>query len=395
MPTNPLPAAGILLANSCSALGDSAQSMRVCLSHSRSALMKRTDLFINGEVYVGQYQGELPMSVPTVLADAESRNLRLALAALAPIEAELIQRTADTARVRLAIVVGTSTSGISDNEVVLAEQLQQGRSPSLNYARQTMSATAQAIKQYLGWQGPCYTVSTACSSSAKALACGQRLLAADVADYVLVGGVDSLARLTVNGFASLESISASICTPCGDKRDGINIGEAAVWFLLGREQADVNVISSGESMDGWHISAPHPEGDGARLAMQRALTAANLAPASIDYLNLHGTGTAQNDAMEIKAVRRLFENNLPLLSSTKHQTGHCLGAAGALEAHIAMCVLTDQHWLPLHSSTEIDPELSDMPYVRTANHNRALRYVMSNSFAFGGSNISLILGKAP
>ena len=151
-------------------------------------------------------------------------------------------------------------------------------------------------------------------------------------------------------------------------------------------------LAAGESMDAWHISAPHPEGNGAAEAMQKALDMANLKASDIGYLNMHGTSTVQNDAMEIKAVRKVFENIDVPLSSTKHKTGHCLGAAGAIEAYICQQILLDQSWLPLHHSGVLDPELDDQNYVLNTNLDKPIQYVMSNSFAFGGSNISIILG---
>lgn len=383
---------GILGAASVSALGSSAAQCRQALTQGTCQLTVRHDLLLSGDVWVGEYRGELSVSLPPVLAQYASRNLRLALQAYRQIDAVVTAHTASIPRHRLGIVIGTSTSGVSDNEAILATQLASSEPLRLSHTRQAMSATAQALQRCLGWQGPAYTVSTACSSSAKALASAQRLLNAGLLDAVLVGGVDSLASLTINGFACLESLSKTICQPCGAERDGINIGESASFFLLSREKAAVNLVAAGESMDAWHISAPHPEGDGAATAMQRALDAAQLSASDIGYLNLHGTGTPQNDAMEMRAVRRVFGRQSPPLSSTKHQTGHCLGAAGAVEAFIGYRVLCDQQWLPLHCAARLDSELADFDYVRDSALKQPLHYVMSNSFAFGGSNISLILG---
>ena len=152
------------------------------------------------------------------------------------------------------------------------------------------------------------------------------------------------------------------------------------------------LYGAGESMDAWHISAPHPEGEGAAIAMQRALASADIEPHQIGYVNLHGTATPQNDAMEIKAIRQVFQEHAVALSSTKHKTGHCLGAAGAIEALICTQVLKDQTWLPMHQHTDIDPELADQNYVSDAQLSKPIQYAMSNSFAFGGSNISLLFG---
>ena len=328
------------------------------------------------------------------MSGADSRNLRFALTALSQIETEIRAYTAQFSKQRLAVIIGTSTSGIADNESVLKVQFQQSVPQSVQHQKQEMGSLAEALQQYLGWEGPAYTISTACSSAAKALAAGQRLLNADLADAVLVGGVDTLCKLTLNGFDSLESLSNGICQPCGANRDGINIGEAAGLFLLSNAPAPVMLLSSGESMDAWHISAPHPEGRGAVEAMQNALNAAQLEAGDIGYLNLHGTSTPQNDAMEIKAVQTVFSDAAVALSSTKHKTGHCLGAAGAIEAFICQQVLLDQSWLPLHHAGELDDALVGQNYVLAPHLAAPIRYVMSNSFAFGGSNISLILGAA-
>lgn len=345
-------------------------------------------------VWVGASDQALLQAVPASLSGADSRNLRFALTALAHIETEIHAYTAQFPKHRLAVIIGTSTSGIADNEPTLKAQFQQSVPQSVQHQKQEMGSLAKALQQYLGWEGPAYTISTACSSAAKALAAGQRMLNANLADAVLVGGVDTLCKLTLNGFDSLESLSSGICQPCGANRDGINIGEAAGLFLLSKAPAPVMLLSSGESMDAWHISAPHPEGKGAAEAMQKALDMAQLQAHDIGYLNLHGTSTPQNDAMEIKAVQSVFSDVTVALSSTKHKTGHCLGAAGAIEAFICQQVLLNQSWLPLHHADELDDALAGQNYVLTPHLNTPIRYAMSNSFAFGGSNISLIFGTA-
>ena len=383
-------AVGIQFSAALSALGQNAAELQHALTNPENTLSQRGDLIAGRSVWVGASDQTLVQTVPESLNGVDSRNLRFALTALAQIETEIHAYTAQFAKQRLAVIVGTSTSGIADNESVLKVQFQQ----SVQHQKQEMGSLAEALQQYLGWEGPAYTISTACSSAAKALAVGQRLLNADLADAVLVGGIDTLCKLTLNGFDSLESLSNGICQPCGANRDGINIGEAAGLFLLSKAPAPVMLLSSGESMDAWHISAPHPEGKGAAEAMQKALDAAQLQASDIDYLNLHGTSTPQNDAMEIKAVQTVFSDAAVALSSTKHKTGHCLGAAGAIEAFICQQVLLDQSWLPLHHAGELDETLAKQNYVLTPHLNTPIRYAMSNSFAFGGSNISLIFGTA-
>ena len=383
-------AVGIQFSAALSALGQNAAELQHALTHTENTLSQREDLIAGRSVWVGACDQTLVQAVPESLNGVDSRNLRFALTALAQIETEIHAYTAQFAKQRLAVIVGTSTSGIADNESVLKVQFQQ----SVQHQKQEMGSLAKALQQYLGWEGPAYTISTACSSAAKAMAAGQRLLNANLADAVLVGGVDTLCKLTLNGFDSLESLSSGICQPCSANRDGINIGEAAGLFLLSKAPAPVMLLSSGESMDAWHISAPHPEGKGAAEAMQKALGAAQLQASDIDYLNLHGTSTPQNDAMEMKAVQTVFSDAAVALSSTKHKTGHCLGAAGAIEAFICQQVLLDQSWLPLHHAGELDDALAGQNYVFTPLLNTPIRYAMSNSFAFGGSNISLIFGTA-
>lgn len=388
-------AVGIQLSVGLSALGCELNQIKQALQQPQQTLSLRDDLIADRNVWVGQYTHPLCSNVPDTLQSVDSRNLRFALTALSEIEAALRVYTASFENKRLAIVVGTSTSGIADNEILLKQYFQGKTDLSISHYPQEMSCLAKALQQYLGWEGPAYTISTACSSSAKALAAGQRLLHADLADVVLVGGVDTLCQLTLNGFNSLESLSEQTCQPCGVKRDGINIGEAAAFFVLSKATAPVMLMGAGESMDAWHISAPHPEGKGAALAMQRALDMAHISAQEVGYINLHGTATPQNDAMEIKAVRQVFGDYQVTLSSTKHKTGHCLGAAGAIEAFICEQILKDQSWLPVHQNVEIDLDLADQNYVRDAELKQPIRYVMSNSFAFGGSNISLVFGVKP
>jgi len=387
-------AVGIQFSAALSALGQNTAELQHALTSTENTLSQREDLIAGRTVWVGAYNSALIQDIPENLSGADSRNLRFALTALAQIETEIRAYTAQFSKQRLAVIIGTSTSGIADNESVLKDQFQQPVPQSVQHQKQEMGSLAKALQQYLGWEGSAYTISTACSSAAKAMAAGQRLLNADLADAVLVGGVDTLCKLTLNGFDSLESLSSSICQPCGANRDGINIGEAAGLFLLSKASAPVMLLSSGESMDAWHISAPHPEGQGAADAMQKALDMAQLKAHDIGYLNLHGTSTPQNDAMEIKAVQTVFSDHTMALSSTKHKTGHCLGAAGAIEAFICQQVLLDQSWLPLHHAGELDETLAKQNYVLDPNLTAPIRYVMSNSFAFGGSNISLILGTA-
>jgi 3-oxoacyl-[acyl-carrier-protein] synthase-1 len=238
-------------------------------------------------------------------------------------------------------------------------------------------------------------ISTACSSSAKALASAGRLLDAGIADAVIAGGADSLCEFTIAGFRALESVSAARCNPLSANRRGINIGEATALFLVSREPGPVRLMGWGESSDAHHMSAPDPSGRGAAEVVRQALHRAGLQAADIDYVNLHGTATVQNDAMEAKVIAELFGPGVPV-SSTKPLTGHTLGAAGALEAGIGWLTLADEACgrLPPHWWDEqADPALPILRVVKPGESAaRRPRHVLSNSFAFGGSNAALLLG---
>jgi len=346
-------------------------------------------------VCVGAVTDALP-ALPAALMRHSTRNNRLLLAALRQIEGEIAAAIARFGAERVAVVMGTSTSGIDEGTMALAAA--QGGAPlptGYAYPQQELGAPAHFVSALTGCLGPAYTVSTACSSSARAFISAQHLLLSGLADAVIVGGADTLCGLTLNGFYSLESLAAGICTPFAAQRDGINIGEAAAVCLLTREPAAVALIGAGESSDAYHISAPDPTGNGAAAAMQMALQQAQMAAADVGYINLHGTGTRLNDAMEAKAVYRLFGDRVPC-SSTKPLTGHTLGAAGITEAAIAWLLLTGQALLPAQwpPAMQRDPQLE--PVNLLAQGQPLLRpAVLSNSFAFGGNNVSLLFAREP
>ena len=390
---NALPV-GIAAWQALSNLGSNAADLQQALcSDDNHFIPNHTWLTGNRPTWLGQIAADLT-SVPAELQDVASRNVAVALTLVDALQTRLSALTAGLPKARLGIVIGTSTSGLSANEAALFAHTR-GQTPAqpLVYSRQQMNATSVALQRHLGWRGPCFTISTACSSAAKAILAGQRLLQADVCDVVLVGGVDTLCSLTFNGFDCLESLSAERCRPFAQDRDGINIGEAGALFVLHRESENVVLRGGGESSDAWHISAPHPEGKGAAQAMQRALASAGLQAADIDYVNLHGTATPQNDAMEALAIRQVFADKLPWLSSTKYHTGHCLGAAGAIEAAVACAVFeSPEAWLPWQQGfAALDSVFTDLPFVRPESQfTGRIKRIMSNSFAFAGSNASLI-----
>ncbi|MDR7332792.1 beta-ketoacyl-ACP synthase [Roseateles asaccharophilus] len=344
------------------------------------------------QLHLGAVHAPLP-PVEHLPLPQRSRNNALLLAALEQIRDQVDSAIAHYGADRISVVLGTSTSGIGESETALAALDRDGQLPSgFHVEQQELGSPALMLAQLLGLGGPRYVVSTACSSGAKALASGARLLKAGLCDAVLVGGVDALCGMTVAGFTALESVDAARCRPMSATRSGINIGEGAALFVLSREPSAVRLSGYGESSDAHHISAPEPTGRGALAAMREALQRAGLAPADIGYLNLHGTATPQNDAMESRAVAELFGLALPC-SSTKPLTGHALGAAGAIEAAIAWLTVSGDGRLPVHHfDGQRDAELPAIALVMPGQRlPTAPRHVMSNSFAFGGNNASLVL----
>ncbi|MDQ2076964.1 beta-ketoacyl-[acyl-carrier-protein] synthase family protein [Marinimicrobium sp. ABcell2] len=340
------------------------------------------------------------LALPGELRRFDSRNARLAVTALAQITPSVDAALSRYGAARIAVVAGTSTSGIAEGEAALRTFSETGQRPATyHYRQQEIGNLAEVIAHYYGLQGPAYTLSTACSSSAHALGSAARLLASGAADAVIAGGADSLCRLTVNGFAALESVDENPCVPFSRNRAGINIGEAAAFFLVTREplKASIALLGVGASSDAHHISAPEPGGRGAEAAIRAALTQARLDAEAISYINLHGTGTRLNDAMESAVVERLFPAGIPC-SSSKGQLGHTLGAAGATEAALCWLALSrynPHHQLPPHVwDGEQDPDLKPLNLVKAgatfATGTR--RLCLSNSFAFGGNNAAVIVG---
>lgn len=327
-----------------------------------------------------------------------SRNNRLLLTAFAQIENEFLALLKRFGANRIGVVLGTSTSGIAEGETAIATHVRDGDiKKSFFYNQMELGDPAVFLAHHLGLNGPAYTVSTACTSGGKALVSAQLLIDAGFCDAVVTGGVDSLCRLTIGGFTALESTSTDICQPLSRNRCGINIGEAAVLFLMAADAGPIALLGVGETSDAHHISAPEPEGRGAEAAMCLALRNARLSTTDIGYLNLHATATQKNDAMESLAVSRVFPGGVPV-SGTKPLTGHTLGAAGALEAALCWLALTDPSGrLPPHIwDGDADPDLPRLDTVAIGRRFASGRRIaMSNSFAFGGNNLSLILGSPP
>lgn len=381
------------------ALGRGNAAVLEALSAARTGLRPCSFEQVQLETWVGEVAGLDELRVGERLAEFDCRNNRLAELALEQdgFAARIAQARAKYGARRIAVILGTSTSGILETEHAYRRRdAHTGALPGGFRAATTHSlyATTDFVRRYLGLSGPAAMVSTACSSSAKVFASAARLIAAGLADAAVVGGVDSLCRNTLYGFAALDLIGREPCRPCDAARAGISIGEAAGFALLERPQqatshSGVALLGYGESSDAYHMSTPHPQGAGAALAMRRALASAGLEPAAIDYINMHGTASRVNDAMEDKAISAVFGRHTPA-SSTKGWTGHTLGAAGITEAVIAALCIQHGFMPGCLGARRIDPSFTS--HILLQNEQAPVRRVLSNSFGFGGSNASLILG---
>ncbi|MGZ5000152.1 MAG: beta-ketoacyl-ACP synthase, partial [Methylomonas sp.] len=329
----------------------------------------------------------------------DCRNNRLLLAALSQIKTTVDAMMDRFGPQRIGIVLGTSTSGVRNTELALCDAAETGHSPpSFHYKQQQIGAGADFLADYLGIAGPVYTISTACSSSGKAFASARRLIKLGLCDAVIVGGADSLCGLTVNGFAALESVSAGLCKPFGQHRDGINIGEAATLFVLSRQSGAVCLRGIGATSDAYHFSAPDPEAGSVIKAMRLALADAGITAERVGYLNLHGTATPLNDAMEAKAVHQVYGSELAV-SSSKGMTGHTLGAAAALELGFCWMLLNSQDphgaLIPNMNDDQTDSGLPALNLVVQGQKlGRPVDICQSNSFAFGGNNISIVVSRS-
>lgn len=390
----------------CCALGISkAKVWQTAIAGSRQGMVWRDDLLLAGQpVVVGAVTEQLPDFEPAFAA-VYSRNNHLAYCAWLQIQDDVVRAREQYGAERIAVVLGSSTSGIAEGEHALQQRLQQGEWPAdYDYQKQEMVAPAHFIAQLSAVTGPAYVISTACSSSARALISARNLLRAGLADAVIVGGVDSLCRMTLQGFAALESISAGYCQPFAVDRDGINIGEGAALFLMERgsvvgsptaTQSLIRLAGVGAAADAYHMSAPHPEGRGAETAIRQALTEAGLTAGELGYINLHGTATPLNDAMESTVLQRLGADGVPA-SSSKSITGHTLGAAGAIEAGLCWLLLSDYNsdndLVPQVRDNAADPALPALNFVQPGQR-QVVTSCLSNSFAFGGNNAAIVLTK--
>ncbi len=356
--------------------------------------------------WIGRVDGVEDHRLPPSMAAFDCRNNRLADMALltdgfadAVAEARAVYGAG-----RVAVVLGTSTSGITAGEDAYGQRDATGGAlpEGFHYdLTQDLLSLGRYVRTVLQLRGPALVVSTACASSARTFVDAAQLIHSGVCDAAVVGGADSLCRMTLQGFAALELISPEPCRPCDADRAGISIGEGAGFALLeridaprrdGRVTDRLALLGMGTASDAHHMSSPHPHGAGATGAMRRALESAGLVPGQVDWVHLHGTGTRANDAMEDLAVLEVFGNAVPC-SSTKGWTGHTLGTCGILQAIICEQCMADDILPGCLSVEAIDPSLrSD---VAIANREQSVRIAVSNSFGFGGINCSLVFGRLP
>jgi len=364
----------------------------------RDGLTPCSDRIPGKSVYVGTVGGALP-EVPVELSAFDCRNNRLMMAALTEIADDIAAAVDRFGRDRIAVIVGTSTSGVAEAEAAYEKHRSSGDWPAeFDYRQLEAGGLAEFTARWLGLTGPADSIVTACSSSAKVFASARRLIAAGICDAAVVGGADSICGLTLNGFDSLEALSPQRCNPFSANRDGINIGEGAAAFLLSPEPGPVDLLGVGETSDAYHISAPDPAGVGAAEAMRLALNDGGAERDDIAYINLHGTATPLNDEMESRAVNSLFPDGVAC-SSTKSMTGHMLGTAGACEAAFLWLALNPEFGsdrLPPHLWDGVaDPDLPRLdlvaPGARVADRGRVA--MLGNSFAFGGNNVALVFGR--
>ncbi len=394
-----------LLVSACtlsSCLGTGLAETLTGLHEGGSGLVPCTFETVALDTWIGEVAGVDAQRLRPALSLYDCRNNRLAQIGLeSDAFGDAVRAAAERyGRERVGVFLGTSTAGILQTELAYRRRDPASGALPADFAyRGTHNAFSLSdfARRHFALEGPAVTISTACSSGAKTFAAAARQIACGTIDAALVGGVDSLCLTTLYGFAALELTSSRPCRPFDAARDGLSIGEGAAFALLERlpsvpPKRSLVLLGYGESSDAYHMSAPHPQGLGARLAMAAALRSAALTAADLDYINLHGTATPANDAAEGRAVSELFGNKIPC-SSTKGATGHTLGAAGAIEAVI--CLLALQHDLLPGSPHTVtpDPTLA-LNYLQASREGR-VRTVLSNSFGFGGSNCSLLFARTP
>lgn len=393
MPVQPLTISAVSLA--CG-LGAHLDDVRASLRAGRSGLSRWGEAQgLPFETWFGALPPGVERALPPALADRDTRQARVAWGTLAPMRASIEAAVGRYGADRVGVIVGTTTGGMGDTERRVEALRANGRfEDGYSLRRQhNAHATADLVADLLGLQGPVFVQSSACSSSAKVLGSAQRLIAAGLLDAAVVGGIDTACRYTLLGFHSLGILSGHRCRPLSVEREGINLGEAAAWLLVERPHVDVparaRLLAVGETSDAHHATQPRPCGSGLRAAVQEALDGAGLQPADLDLVNAHATGTPLNDAAECRAFAGWLPETVPVVG-TKGWTGHTLGAAGAVEAVLAVMALEDG-WLPgtLTQGASL-PEGRGLCLPREPVSG-PFRRALSTSAAFAGHNAAVLL----
>ncbi len=395
MPIKPLKLTSYTVTN---ALGAGNKASLQALQQQQSGLIQNNFEGCNLKTYIGRVAGIEQTRLPGALSEFDCRNNRLAYLALQQdnFSVAVLSAREKYGADRIAVFLGTSTSGTQQTEWAYTQLDADNNLPKEYIYSKTHNvfSLADFVQNYFELNGVAHVVSTACSSSAKVFASAYRYIQSGFCDAAIVGGVDSLCLTTLYGFNSLQLISEEKCTPWGKDRLGINIGEGAGFALLERSEKnnedELCLLGYGESSDAYHMSTPHPQGRGAAQAMQAALDSAAMPADKVDYINLHGTATQSNDNAEDKAVMTVFGSATPA-SSTKGWTGHTLGAAGITEV-VFGCMAIENNFTPVNlNTTELDP--ATQANIITKKNNREVSNFISNSFGFGGSNCSLLIGR--
>ena len=387
MQMTPYPITGFAM---CNAIGSTREEVRQSLFDGRSGLGP-SPIDLPFESVVGALRGDLA-PLPSRLLPWSTRTSQIAAQLLDEVAPEMERLRERWRPERIAVLLGTSTGGADATESAYKQYLSEGTLPEGYdlFRQHTFGAILHVVRELAGAAGPAWMVSTACTSSAKPMATAQRLISAGIIDAAIVGGIDTLCSMTLHGFRSLDASSKTACRPFAADRDGLNIGEGGSFLLIERSGDPIAMLEGvGESSDAYHISAPHPEGLGARLAMKRALDEVGCTPASVDHVNAHGTGTRLNDVSECAAIDSIFGRDVPVVS-TKSYTGHMLGAAGATEAAMAILSITGGFLPASLRANPVDEKI--LVNVNQKRLDGEVGRVISNSFAFGGNNISVVIG---
>ena len=377
-----------------------ASHIDMLLNPPKSTTLTQMPMPVTGKPYYFGAVREVLPDLPPHLSQPYNRNNQLLWVAALQIRDYIDEVIEKYGKNRIAVVIGTSTGGIETNLPVFQTVANGGgwADTPIEQDMQVLSSPADFLRDALGLTGLTYGISTACTSGSRAIITAARLLKADLCDAVICGGTDMLSALTLNGFDSLSVLSNGIANPFSKNRNGINIGEAAALFVANKDGVGLPLLGYGVSSDAYHMSSPHPDGLGAEIAFAAALKNAQISAEKIGWINLHGTGTVHNDAMESRAVSRVFGNATPA-TSTKPLTGHTLGAAGALEAAFLWGIVSQEYnpdgRLPPHIfDGELDPDLPPINLTLSGSRfTQKRRIAASSSFAFGGNNTVLIIGE--